>query len=206
MMDAPISDQISCPLPVEWNGAIAFLDRDGVINIGKAGYINTPDELILLEGSAEAISSLRHAGYRIAVVTNQSAISKGLWDELRLKQIHSTLRLMLLEIDEDAHIDLIMTCPHSDGEGCNCRKPQPGMLFEASQIIRGKSHSSLNWWGAKPRPINELDLVVGDRKSDMGAGWAIGARLFRVNEHNGLSEVIDRIIDGEDGDDFNPVN
>ena len=104
-MDAPVSDQISCPLPVEWNGAIAFLDRDGVINIGKAGYVNTPEELVLLKGSAEAISSLRHAGYRIAVVTNQSAISKGLWDELRLKQIHSTLRLMLLEIDENATDD-----------------------------------------------------------------------------------------------------
>ena len=205
-MDGAICDQIHSPLPVEWNGAIAFLDRDGVINHGKANYINSPEELVLLKGCAKSISALRHAGYRIAVVTNQSAISKGLWDELRLKEIHSALRSMLLAIDEDAHLDLILTCPHSYGEGCNCRKPHPGMLIEASQTLRGKAHSSFDWWSEKPQPIHPLDLMVGDRKSDMGAGWAIGARLFKVNAHNGLSEVIERITAGEDGDEFKPVN
>lgn len=205
-MDAAICDQIPCPIPVEWNGAIAFLDRDGVLNLGKAGYINSPEELILLDGCAESISALRHAGYRIAVVTNQSAISKGMWGESNLKRIHSTLRSMLLAIDEDAHLDIIMTCPHSYGEGCNCRKPHPGMLIEASQILRNSSHSNFDWWGAKPQPINPLDLMVGDRETDMGAGWAIGARLFKVDAHTGLSEVIERIITGEDGDEFKPVN
>jgi hypothetical protein len=79
------------------------------------------------------------------------------------------------------------------------------MLNEASEIIRDISHTSLDWWGEKPKPIHPLDLMVGDRNSDMGAGWAVGARLFKVNENLGLASVIDRILEGDEGDLFNPV-
>ena len=65
--------------------------------------------------------------------------------------------------------------------------------------------NDVNWFADKPLPINELDLMVGDRNSDMGAGWAVGARLFQVNEHLGLPSVINRIIEGDEGDDFSPV-
>ena len=88
---------------------------------------------------------------------------------------------------------------------CNCRKPRPGMLNQASQIIRGKSHDTVDWWGEKPQPIHPLDLMVGDRNSDMGAGWAVGARLFKVDENIGINQVIERIINDDPGDDFRPV-
>ena len=80
------------------------------------------------------------------------------------------------------------------------------MLNEASMIVRDKCHTSLNWFANKPKPIHQLDLMVGDRESDMGAGWAVGARLFQVDERLGLASVIDRIISNDLGDDFNPVN
>jgi len=79
------------------------------------------------------------------------------------------------------------------------------MLNHASQIIRGECHSEVNWWGAKPKPIHPLDLMVGDRNSDMGAGWAVGARLFQVEEDVGITSVIERIIQDDAGDEFNPV-
>ena len=79
------------------------------------------------------------------------------------------------------------------------------MLNKASEIIRNKSHKNLDWWGEKPQPIHPLDLMVGDRKSDMGAGWAVGARLFKVDENIGISQVIERIIANDDGDEFSPV-
>ena len=79
------------------------------------------------------------------------------------------------------------------------------MLNMASDLIRGQSHKEVNWWGKKPQPIHKLDVMVGDRDSDLGAGWAVGARLFKVNDEIGLPEVIDRIINGDPGDDFNPV-
>ena len=63
----------------------------------------------------------------------------------------------------------------------------------------------VNWWGAKPTPTHPLDLMVGDRTSDMGAGWAYGARLFRVSRTIGLSQVHQRLVrDGDPGDDFQP--
>ena len=203
------------------NGAIAFLDRDGVINIGSPNYINAPDELVLLDSAAESIGKLKRAGYQICIVTNQSAISRGLWDAGQLAKIHNRLQEMILQIDSDANLDLIITCPHRQIDRCSCRKPMPGMLYLGNRILRNKDTlphglntcveipddvSKVNWWKSKPSPVNNLDFIVGDRKSDLGAGWARGIRLFKVNHSVGIAEVIDRLLDTSDeGDIFQPV-
>ncbi len=184
---------------LKWNGAIAYLDRDGVLNYGSPNYVNSPEELKILPGAAEAVSKLRKLGYKIVITTNQSAIMRGLWEDGTIQKIHKKLQ------DEIGEIDVLVTCPHRDRDKCGCRKPMPGMLNSASEIIRQKSHSSINWWGEKPQPIHPLDLMVGDRDSDMSAGWTVGARLFKVNEHVGIAEVIDRIVSGDPGDKFRPV-
>lgn len=209
------------PENVTPNGGIAYLDRDGVINVGSPNYINKPDELVLLDNAAESIGRLKRAGFVVCIVTNQSAITRGLWDAQRLKQIHIHLQKLVLEIDSDAHIDLIITCPHRHIDRCNCRKPMPGMLYLGNSYLREKmtldaglntcveiptEAINVNWWKAKPEPINDLDFIVGDRKSDLGAGWARGIRLFKVNPNIGLFQVIDRVLDYQDkGDTFQPV-
>ena len=198
-MEGPIAEVNLQEMEVEWNGAIAFIDRDGVLNYGSPNYINSPEELRIIKGSKEAIIALRSLGYRIVIVTNQSAIMRGKWGEDTIKSIHSKLQKEL------GIFDVLMTCPHRNRDRCNCRKPKPGMLNHASQIIRGECHSEVNWWGAKPKPIHPLDLMVGDRNSDMGAGWAVGARLFQVEEDVGITSVIERIIQDDAGDEFNPV-
>ncbi|DAC48858.1 MAG TPA: HAD-IIIA family hydrolase, partial [Candidatus Poseidoniales archaeon] len=76
---------------------VAFLDRDGVLNLGKAGYVNHPEEVQLLDGSAEVIAALRGQGYLICVVTNQSPMARGLWGPERLELLHTTLQELLLE-------------------------------------------------------------------------------------------------------------
>lgn len=203
------------------NGSIAYLDRDGVINIGSPNYINNPDELIILEGAAHSIGELKRSGFFTCIVTNQSAISRGLWNELRLSEIHSKMQELLLIEDKDAHIDLVITCPHRQIDRCNCRKPMPGMLHLGHAQLRGdlslqdglnvnvtipKQVTRVNWWKDKPLPLNQLDFIVGDRKSDLGAGWARGIRLFKVNPNIGLAQVINRVIDFTDnGDIFQPV-
>ena len=203
------------------NGSIAYLDRDGVINIGSPNYINNPDELILLEGAAHSIGELKRSGFFTCIVTNQSAISRGLWNELRLTEIHSKMQELLLIEDKDAHIDLVITCPHRQIDRCNCRKPMPGMMHLGHAQLRGnlslqdglnvnvtipKEVTRVNWWKDKPLPLNELDFIVGDRKSDLGAGWARGIRLFKVNPNIGLAQVINRVVDfTDDGDIFQPV-
>ena len=203
------------------NGSIAYLDRDGVINIGSPNYINNPDELVLLEGVAHSIGELKRSGFFTCIVTNQSAISRGLWNELQLTEIHSKMQELLLIEDKDAHIDLVITCPHRQIDRCNCRKPMPGMLHLGHAQLRGdlslqdglnvnvtipKQVTRVNWWKDKPLPLNQLDFIVGDRKSDLGAGWARGIRLFKVNPNIGLAQVINRVVDfTDDGDIFQPV-
>tara|TARA_B100000941_G_scaffold125491_1_gene88721 strand:+ start:9023 stop:9619 length:597 start_codon:yes stop_codon:yes gene_type:complete len=198
-MKGPVIEINQPTSDLKWNGAIAYLDRDGVLNYGSPNYVNSPEELKLLPGAAEAVSKLRQLGYKIVITTNQSAIMRGLWKDGTIQKIHKKLQ------DEIGEIDVLVTCPHRDRDKCGCRKPMPGMLNSASEIIRQKSHSSFNWWGEKPQPIHPLDLMVGDRDSDMSAGWTVGARLFKVNEHVGIAEVIDRIVSGDPGDKFSPV-
>ena len=198
-MQGPIAEVNMSKIDLEWNGAIAFLDRDGVLNFGSPNYINSPEELEIIPGAKQAIKELRKLGFRIAITTNQSAIMRGLWGEETIHSIHKKLQ------EELGMLDVLMTCPHRNRDMCNCRKPRPGMLNQASQIIRGKSHDTVNWWGEKPQPIHPLDLMVGDRNSDMGAGWAVGARLFKVDENLGINQVIERIINDDPGDDFRPV-
>ena len=198
-MQGPIAEVNISKIDLEWNGAIAFLDRDGVLNFGSPNYINSPEELEIIPGAKQAIKELRKLGFRIAITTNQSAIMRGLWGEETIHAIHKKMQ------DEVGMLDVLMTCPHRNRDMCNCRKPRPGMLNQASQIIRGKSHDTVDWWGEKPQPIHPLDLMVGDRNSDMGAGWAVGARLFKVDENIGINQVIERIINDDPGDDFRPV-
>lgn len=198
-MQGPIAEVNISKIDLEWNGAIAFLDRDGVLNFGSPNYINSPEELEIIPGAKQAIKELRKLGFRIAITTNQSAIMRGLWGEETIHAIHEKLQ------EELGMLDVLMTCPHRNRDMCNCRKPRPGMLNQASQIIRSKSHDTVDWWGDKPEPIHPLDLMVGDRNSDMGAGWAVGARLFKVDENIGINQVIERIINDDPGDDFRPV-
>ena len=198
-MEGPIAEVNMPEMDSEWNGAIAFLDRDGVLNYGSPNYINSPEELKIIPGAKQAIKELRKLGYRIVITTNQSAIMRGLWGEETIHAIHERLQ------EELGVVDVLMTCPHRNRDMCVCRKPRPGMLNHASHIIRGKSHNTVDWWGEKPKPIHPLDLMVGDRDSDMGAGWAVGARLFKVDQEIGIQQVIERIINGGPGDDFRPV-
>ncbi len=210
------------PLPASapLHGGIAFLDRDGVLNIGSSEYINQPSEFIPLSNAAQSVGMLRRAGYRICIVTNQSPIMRGLWDEHRLHSIHDHMRSVFLKIDGDAHFDMILACPHRHRDRCMCRKPMPGMLRFGEKVLRGKiehplgqsiaevppEDAEVDWWGHKPNPAHLFDCMVGDRGSDMGAGWAQGLRLFQVDDSEGIFPVTERILDSENkGDDFHPV-
>lgn len=185
-------------------GPIAFIDRDGVLNYGRNGYVNHPNELIMIPGSGNAIARLRAKGYTICVVTNQSPIMRGLWTVERLQSIHNKLRQQLIEENPDAVIDIIMTCPHRNRDRCGCRKPWPGMLVKGNNILRDERQPNrrIDWAGPKPESWHPLDTMVGDRKSDMGAGWAVGARTFEVSDKLGLPQVIDRVLDEHDAGDF----
>ncbi|MCK5113257.1 MAG: HAD family hydrolase [Phycisphaerae bacterium] len=150
-----------------------FLDRDGTI-IDDSGYLSDPAGVHLLPGVDLAIKSLRSAGYKIVVVTNQSGVARGMLTEAALEEIHSTLRNQLAE--KGAVLDAIYYCPyHPDGSvdkyasESDHRKPEPGMLLLAGKEL-------------------DLDLeqswMVGDAGRDVGAGQKAGTRTVRIRHHH----------------------
>lgn len=150
---------------------LIILDRDGVINQDSLHYIKSPDEYILLPGSCQAIARLTHAGYKVALATNQSGISRGLYDEAQLEAIHSKMKFYVQAAG--GSIDYICYCLHMPDAGCPCRKPKPGMLLAIAQHF--------------DCPLHGVPFI-GDRVSDIQAAEAVGAKPMMV-----LSSMTDRV-------------
>ena len=105
---------------------LLILDRDGVINYDSDAYIKSVAEWIPLPGSIEAIAPLSKAGWTVAIATNQSGIARGYYDIATLDAMHARLRTLVAE--QGGEVGLVVYCPHGPDEGCDCRKPKPGML------------------------------------------------------------------------------
>ncbi len=150
---------------------LIILDRDGVINQDSIHYIKSPDELIFIPGSCEAIARLTKVGFTVAVATNQSGIARGYYDEAQLEAIHAKMQAGVTAVG--GCISLIRHCPHMPEAGCACRKPQPGMLQAISKQF-------------------DCDLknvfFIGDRVSDIQAAEAAGAIPIMV-----MSPMTDRV-------------
>jgi D-glycero-D-manno-heptose 1,7-bisphosphate phosphatase len=145
-----------------------LLDRDGVINQDSDSFIKSPEEWQPIEGSLDAIALLNRHGYKIAIITNQSGLSRGLFDEAMLEKIHAKMQQMVEE--KGGKIDAIYVCPHGPGDGCNCRKPKPGMLETFAS-----EHS-----------VDLKDIAfIGDSLRDMQAARAVGAIPILVKTGKG---------------------
>ena len=110
---------------------LVILDRDGVINYDSPSYIKSPDEWKPIPGSLEAIARLNQAGYHVVVATNQSGVSRGLFEMAALNAINDKMHRALGQVG--GRIDAIFFCPHAQDAGCNCRKPRPGLLEEIAR-------------------------------------------------------------------------
>ncbi len=147
---------------------LIILDRDGVINHDSDAYIKTVDEWQPLPGAIEAIARMHHAGWTVAVATNQSGLARGYYDEAELAAMHDKLRALLAV--EGAEIGLIAHCPHGPDDGCACRKPKPGMLLD---IARHYTTDLQDVW------------FVGDSLRDLQAAVAVGAQPVLVTTGKG---------------------
>lgn len=149
------------------NTKVAILDRDGVINRKppRAQYVTRWEDFHWLPGSKEAIRALKENGYLVFIVTNQAGIARGFMAEDDLRLIHERMQEELYGECRVA-VDGIYYCPHGWDEGCECRKPKPGMLFKAQR----EHHFDLTkaWF-------------VGDDERDALTGKAAGARTFLVS-------------------------
>jgi D-glycero-D-manno-heptose 1,7-bisphosphate phosphatase len=108
---------------------VVFLDRDGVINRDSPDYIKSWSEFHFLPGSLEALRRLTRHGYLLIVVTNQSVINRRWVSTETLEDIHDRMR-SAIRLHGGEIVD-VLYCPHRPDEGCECRKPAPGLIFRA---------------------------------------------------------------------------
>jgi D-glycero-D-manno-heptose 1,7-bisphosphate phosphatase len=147
---------------------LLILDRDGVINYDSDAYIKSVEEWIPLPGAIEAIAQLSKAGWTVAVATNQSGIARGYYDIATLDAMHARLRTLVAE--QGGEVGLVVYCPHGPDEGCDCRKPKPGMLKTISE------HYNV--------PLAGL-WFVGDSLGDLEAAKAVDSQPVLVKTGKG---------------------
>lgn len=154
-----------------------FLDRDGTL-IEDVGYPRDPATVVLLDGALSTSRELSRRGFTLVVVSNQSGIARGLVTTSEAAAVHE--RFVSLFAAGGVHFDAVAYCPHGPADGCDCRKPAPGMLLDTAARL-------------------ELDLegsfMVGDKASDMEAGRRAGCQTILIATMRGP----DRAAQGTDG-------
>lgn len=141
-----------------------FLDRDGTLNHCSEGDGTTHPpaslaELALVDGAEDACARLRQAGYLLLVVTNQPDVRRGSQSQERVEAINDRLVELL-------HLDGVGSCYHDDRDGCDCRKPKPGLIFDLAER-HGVDVSR--------------SFMIGDRCTDIAAGRSAGCRTVLIS-------------------------
>jgi D-glycero-D-manno-heptose 1,7-bisphosphate phosphatase len=147
---------------------LVVLDRDGVINYDSVHFIKSTNEWIPIPGSLEAIALLNQNGFRVAIATNQSGISRGLFDMVTLNAIHDKMHKALGQVG--GRVDAMFYCPHSADQHCACRKPKPGMMEEIGKRF-----------GVDMKGVP----MVGDALRDLQAGAVLGMQAMLVRTGKG---------------------
>lgn len=142
---------------------LILLDRDGVVNHDSPLYVRSAEAWTPIDGAIEAIAALCHAGYDVAVATNQAGVAKGLIPVAELEQMHRKLQALVRAAG--GQLARIYDCRHHPDDGCGCRKPQPGMLLQACHDF-----------GQRPEAV----CFVGDALTDMIAAARAGCQPVLV--------------------------
>lgn len=148
--------------------SFVILDRDGVINQDSDSFIRSPDEWLPIPHSLEAIARLTCSGFRVAVLTNQSGIARGLFDLDTLERIHARMRAATAAAG--GRIDAIFYCPHGPDDDCACRKPKTGLFANFAREF-----------GTKLQGIP----AIGDSMRDLRAAESVGADPILVRTGKG---------------------
>jgi D-glycero-D-manno-heptose 1,7-bisphosphate phosphatase len=142
---------------------LVILDRDGTLNVDREDFVKSPEEWEPLPGALEAVARLNQDGWHVVLATNQPGIGRGLIDMTSLNAIHAHMNTELARLG--GRIDAVFFCPHAPEEGCDCRKPQPGLILQIGDRFG-------------------IDLarvpVVGDSLRDLQATRAAGAQPHLV--------------------------
>lgn len=155
-----------------------FLDRDGVINKKRDNYVKNASEFVILPDAPQAIKLLNENNYLVIIITNQSAVNRGIITHGILAEIHE---FMKSEIGKHgATVDAIYYCPHRPDENCSCRKPKTGLIEKA--ISDYSISTDLSW-------------LVGDSESDTLAATKLGIKAVRMEQDSSLLKAISEILE-----------
>lgn len=170
----------------EGQGRALFLDRDGVINRQVAGYVTSWEEVELLPGALAALARLAAFDGPVLVISNQSAIARGLVAAETVAEIHARLRALVATAG--GRIDGFYVCPHHPEAGCGCRKPRPGLLQRAA---------------AEHGLALEKCVFVGDAVTDYQAALAAGCAsiLVRSGRQGGQIDALAASVHAAQGVD-----
>ena len=150
-----------------------FLDRDGTV-IDDVAYLSRLEDIRPVPGVSESLRKLREIGYAVVLVTNQSGVARGYFDEVFVQETHRVLEELLA-----FRFDGIYYCPHGPDDGCSCRKPSPGMVNTAIEELCLKRPGS---------------YVVGDKAADMELARNAGLQGILVRtgygqQHSGQTDA-----------------
>ena len=107
---------------------LVILGRDGVLNVYRDDHVKAPEEWQSVPGALEAVARLNHAGWHTVVATNQAGIGRGMIDMASVNAVHAHMNSLLMVLG--GRMDAVFFCPHTPEDGCDCRKPLPGMLLD----------------------------------------------------------------------------
>jgi len=170
---------VTRPLPSNQDpNKVIVLDRDGTIVVDRH-YLADPDGLELLPAAGAGLRRMSDMGFRLVLITNQSGIARGLFSLSTLAQIHERLRQMLEALG--VRLAGIYFCPHGPAEGCDCRKPQLGLMRQAAQELGFDMSRS---------------IVIGDKVSDIEFGQRAGALTVLIgNPESPLPTAPDFVVE-----------
>ena len=154
-----------------------FVDRDGVINQERSDYVKSISELEIYPNVAKNIKLLKDAGFLVVVITNQSAVNRGIVTPEMINQIHNSIQNHLKKYG--TFLDGFYYCPHTPNENCNCRKPKSGLLEKAILELNIDLNSS---W------------MIGDSDSDIEAADSIGCKAIKINDNFSLDNAVEKIL------------
>ena len=142
---------------------LVILGRDGILNEFREGHVTEPEEWIPVPGALEAVARINHAGWHTVVATNQSGIGRGMIDMSAVNAVHARMHQLLQA--QGGRIDAVFFCPHTPEDGCDCRKPLPGMLLDIGRR-----------YGISLQGV----AMVGDTLRDLQAAQAAGCEPHLV--------------------------
>jgi histidinol-phosphate phosphatase family protein len=154
-----------------------FLDRDGVLNKERKDYVKNIHEIELFHNIGNCISKIKKNSFLAIVITNQSAINRGLTSNENVIEIHNFIQNYLKKFN--TKIDAFYYCPHRPDENCKCRKPNPGLITHAASDFQ--IDLSQSW-------------MIGDNQKDFDAGINAGCKSIKLSSPFQLEAILNKIF------------